>query len=169
MKAFHRPHDDDGELLDKYHMWLRIGWQSIFQIPQSETEFKKIDPKTLLNKDITCSVIFSADRLESDQKGYPNLALIIHSCMVLDVRDLPSEHAVDDSVIKFIRNNRNKIARANKLVVKEDPIPPEVEVDIPTISLQASLPPIMDMPNKMYASIPVDNFPLSSYLTPTFT
>ena len=161
MKAFHRPYNDNGEPIGIYQMLLRIGWQSIFQMPQSETEFKKIDPKTLLNKDITCSVIFSADRLESDNRGCPSLALIVNSCIVLDVRDLPSEHTVDDSVIEYIRNNKNKIARSNKLIlpeVKED----LSEMYIPAIPIQADLP---DIPPRICG----DSFSLSSYLTPKFT
>ena len=109
-KAFYYPMNErTGEPIvgTDARMDIKITNQSIFQL-RGPTETEKIDPITLINKEIICSVIFHVSHL-THYDYLPVPQIFVRSCIILDITDeIENYHIEDEDIKQYINNNAVK-------------------------------------------------------------
>ncbi|CAH6419298.1 Hypothetical protein HVR_LOCUS499 [uncultured virus] len=88
-------------------MDLKLNHESSFQIA-GPNNFEQVDPKLLINRKLTCSVIIHASHMTYNS-GLPMLQIYMRSCIILNiVREIPAIHLEDEDVKEYLRENSVK-------------------------------------------------------------
>ena len=109
--AFYYPVNDNGERIAGACplMDLKIGYETILQIPSISGEYEKIDIKMLLDKEIICSVIIHPSYL-LHYGGGPRPVIYVKSCIVLGIiKKVEDEHVMDEDVKQYVQQNPDKL------------------------------------------------------------
>jgi hypothetical protein len=117
--AFYYPMNEDGEVIPNTsaRIDLKIGYQTVFQIPTSDG-YTGIDIKMLIGRKILCSVIIHPNYLIC-YGGTPQPEIYVRSCIILDIIEKIEDcHAEDEDIKQYIHKNTAKLANMQNLLVK---------------------------------------------------